>query len=434
MGSFELDENYMRLKHYFDIGVFNDGKKLYINKDADQMTPQETFIVFYDDTEERQLLVRNINRLDYEFFKSLIVNNKEATRSNAYNAFVYMPKDFITNEMVTVALFNAKNFDQGAYIKTIVERDPDSINELMFRLAGRLYITFGDTSILDVVPEEYKDRDFYEGICKSGFKDGIESNEVKMYAMNIVPQDMIDTKFVTDLIKDDPANIASFNEKGFATKISYFDEREVVVFDEVWKYIMLHHAELTKYIPLNEERVNYFIEHYDKDSPEYINGFKEVYQDYCRTPEDRIRIERNEFVDSATAICSHFLYKGAKNEYKASYEDQMKKKGIVWLPKLYDGKVPDKFSKKLDSEEYLKHYYEDNGIEILEEYNKSYYSVKLPEGMTIKDAGDDEYEVYNSEGEKILSYSSSFSLKGVSVSNVSLYRKLTKQKEYELKK
>ena len=73
------------------------------------------------------------------------------------------------------------------------------------------------------------------------------------------------------------------------------------------------------------------------------------------------------------------------------------------LPIRYDGRVPKEYSKKYDSEEYLLEVYKKIGIQVLRETDDYYYSVILPENVSVvKDNYG--YCVKNSNGETLLRY------------------------------
>lgn len=73
-------------------------------------------------------------------------------------------------------------------------------------------------------------------------------------------------------------NIAMFNEKELETKISYSDTSSGEIVTE--KFVVKLNGNLIRNIKLNDERIEYFLNHYDKDSKEYNYAFKDKYKKY----------------------------------------------------------------------------------------------------------------------------------------------------------
>ena len=73
------------------------------------------------------------------------------------------------------------------------------------------------------------------------------------------------------------------------------------------------------------------------------------------------------------------------------------------LPIHYKYRVPTQYSKKYDREEYLLEIYKKIGIQVLQEANYHYYSVILPENISIV-RDDYGYCVKDSNGETLIHY------------------------------
>lgn len=73
------------------------------------------------------------------------------------------------------------------------------------------------------------------------------------------------------------------------------------------------------------------------------------------------------------------------------------------LPIHYANRVPTEYSKKYDKEEYLLEVYKKIGIQVLQEADHYYYSVILPENISIV-RDDYGYCVKDSNGENLLHY------------------------------
>lgn len=73
------------------------------------------------------------------------------------------------------------------------------------------------------------------------------------------------------------------------------------------------------------------------------------------------------------------------------------------LPIHYDRRVPIEYSKKYDKEEYLLEIYKKIGIQVLQEVDNYYYSVILPENISIIQ-DDKGYCIKDSNGETFIHY------------------------------
>ena len=149
---------------------------------------------------------------------------------------------------------------------------------------------------------------------------------------------------------------------------------------------------------------HFFLSIYDKDSLEYEYGFKEHYRRYIHeknsTPEPKNRaselsgmitlagplsgMNSNSAIDLGTHIMN-----------TATIRQSM-------LPIHYANGVPKEYSKKYDKEEYLLEIYKKIGIQVSQEADYYYYSVILPENVSI--VRDDYGYCVNSNGETLLHY------------------------------
>ncbi len=75
------------------------------------------------------------------------------------------------------------------------------------------------------------------------------------------------------------------------------------------------------------------------------------------------------------------------------------------LPIYYEDEVPFEYSKKYDKEEYLLEIYKKLGIKILQEADNFFYSVILPESISIVQDDDNYgYCIKDSNGETLIHY------------------------------
>lgn len=84
---------------------------------------------------------------------------------------------------------------------------------------------------------------------------------------------------------------------------------------------------------------------------------------------------------------------------EASEVSRSMRKPQTPLPIHLSGRVPNEYCKIYDKEEYLLKIYKKLGIQVIEELDYFYYSVELPDTLTIVD---DEYGRCVKEGDKIL--------------------------------
>ena len=144
---------------------------------------------------------------------------------------------------------------------------------------------------------------------------------------------------------------------------------------------------------------------YDKDSPEYEYGFKDHYKRYLReknsTPEPK-----NDVTELAGMMTLAGALLGMESDSTIDFGNAVMNVATgrqSMIPIHYDRRVPIEYSKKYDKEEYLLEIYKKIGIQVLQEADGYYYSVILPENISIV-RDDYGYCIKDSNGETLIHY------------------------------
>ena len=126
----------------------------------------------------------------------------------------------------------------------------------------------GKNNFLDITPEEYRTPEFYFALC-------LNNNTP---VMEDIPESVLTTNFLVSLLNDNTGNIQCFSEYALE-KEAEMTGRGTVKF---WQAAVINVGYQIGNIPLNDERVEFFLSIYDKDSSEYEYGFKDHYKRYLR--------------------------------------------------------------------------------------------------------------------------------------------------------
>lgn len=386
---------------------------------------REFFIDVFSDEDVNNYIKEHINQFDRQFFKDLIVTNKYSTHFET-NCFSVMPLEYIDDEMISLAIIHSLDWGAHGWFDTLVKRKKSAITEDVWKLAARLYgrECFGANVVLDNVPDEYKDFEFYKELCLCNYNAGMELEDNKPGVMDSIPDEVITPEFVISLINDDIKNVARFNDKALDMVVPCNDGTNVIV----WQYALLADGYLIRYMELNDERIEFFLNHYSKQSGEYNYAFKNKYKKYKIEAEENEKIRRNQEMNGRE-LAEHFIMHSLL--FSMEGEDPFKAVGIVSnqfkedtncvLPIRYQGVVPSKYAETHDREEYLAMLYQELGIEVIEELDDYFYSVKLPEGYKVEGQGY-WYTVKDKNDQDIITYfyDSKFYDKDAYVSNVNL--------------
>ena len=195
------------------------------------------------------------------------------------------------------------------------------------------------------------------------------------------PESVLTTNFLVALLNDNTENIRCFSEYALE-KEAKMEGRGTVKF---WQAAIINSGYQIRNISLNDERVDFFLSIYDKDSFEYEHGFKDHYKRYLRkknsTPEPE-----NHASELAGMMTLAGAFLGMNTDTAIDMGTDIvnavtDRKSI--LPIHYSYGVPKEYCKKYDREEYLIEIYKKIGIQILQETDNYYYSVILPENVSI---------------------------------------------------
>lgn len=418
------DEVYKRISKKVEDGIFKKGKKIesahsfreksITDFPVSERTPEnprtrEFFISKFTNPEVFNYIKDNIEQFDREFFKDLLESNEYATIFRE-NCFAIMPLEYIDEEMCSLAILNTIDYGDYAWFYSTYERKPEALTADLWKLGARLYET-DENKILDITPEEYKDVEYYKERCCTNYRSfGSEIASRKDKIMDSVPQEILTPEFLVDLLVVSLKNIAMFNEKALETKISYSDTSSgEIVTETIWQFVVKLNGDLIQHIELNDERIEYFLKHYDKDSDEYNYAFKKKYKAYKKKKE-----KPKAYAEQMTRIGNYYrsvaeltLLGVLDGKEPAQAIDDMtkatRKVKQTFLPIKYKERVPAELCKQYDSEEYLELMYNLLGIEIIEERDDLFYRVNMPEEWTVTNKGYWNY-VKDKDGADVITY------------------------------
>lgn len=341
----------------------------------------------------RNYIISHINEFDKQFWLDLIVSNKYSTHFKD-NCFEIMPIEFIDEEMCSLAMIKTMTWSSSDWFESTFRRKPKALTKDIWKLAARVYTKLAKFFI-ENVPSEYVDEEFYLEFLSCSFNCGISLNNDKRSSMDLIPQEVLTSEFLLTLIlysKDRKynvfANLEAFNEQALETKIVYNGE-EI----SIWKYAILVDPTSIQYIPLNEERNEFFLSKNDKDTIAYSFYFKKKYKEFLKKHNSnhlqaQQRDINNNQQKGLEILCLSMLGKSIDDALDSI--DEVKTNTPVnksLLPIYYKGFIPEKFRKEYDSEEYLLKVYSDFGIKVLGEYDSLFYDIILPKNWTIKRDG-----------------------------------------------
>lgn len=317
-------------------------------------------------------------KFNKQFFKDHIATDYYAIEFPEFNDFEYMPLELIDEEMVMCAMLKSVDMryvdrrgDCEAWFYSVYRRKPEVLTQDLYTLGARCFAKkeHGKNKFLDITPEEYRTSEFYFALCLKNNTPVTED----------IPESILTINFLVDLLNDSTENIKCFSEVALEREAHMTGKGNV----KFWQAAIINDGYRIIDIPLNDERVEFFLSMYDKDSPQYEYAFKNHYKQYLRKKGSK---------PFGTTVVN------AATEYQHK------------LPILSDYKVPAEYCKKYDKEEYLLEIYKKLGIQVLQEASPNYYSVILPEniyivhdsyGYCIKDSNEKTLICYYDRVEKI---------------------------------
>lgn len=233
---------------------------------------------------------------DRSFFKDYIATNPWSLHFEQ-NCFAYMPLDYIDEEMVACAML--RPMDGSIYVEqknnlaewfyTVAKRKPEVLTQDFWTLGARCFASksHGKNKFLGTTPDQYKTEEYYFAMCLA--------NDTPV--MEDFPEEILTTNFLVRLINDSAKNIRSFSEKALERTAPMSGREDEVKF---WQAAILLDGYVTRYIPLNDERVEFFLAHYDTNSEQYKYGFKDSYEEYLEDKEwDANQKAKNDNIEDA---------------------------------------------------------------------------------------------------------------------------------------
>lgn len=338
-------------------------------------------------------------KFDKQFFKDHIATNYSGLEFKL-NDFEYMPLEFIDEEMVACAMFRSVNMryvdrrgDCDDWFYSVYRRKPEVLTQELYTLGARCFAAKrkGENKFLNITPEEYRTSEFYFALCLGN----------NTPVMEDISESILTTNFLVALLNDSTENIQCFSEVALEREAPMTGKGNV----KFWQAAIINDGYRIRDIPINDERIEFFLSMYDKDSPEYEYGFKDRYKRYFReknsTPEPK---------NDATELAAMMTLAGtllgkeidSAIDFGTAVMDIATDRQYM-LPIHYDRRVPIGYSKKYDKEEYLLEIYKKIGIQVLQEADNYYYSVILPENISIVQ-DDDGYCIKDSNGETLIHY------------------------------
>ncbi|MCR5572455.1 MAG: hypothetical protein K6F57_01625 [Candidatus Saccharibacteria bacterium] len=338
---------------------------------------------------------QHLDQFDRQFWKDATSADYYNILFKDHNIFDIMPDEYLDEEMAMCAMFAAidmryceRRHECEGWFYTVHRRKPEILTQEMYILGARCFAekNCGENEFLAVTPEEYRTPEYWLALCLC--------NDTPV--MTDVPAEMLTEDFLMGIFLSDTQTIRGFTEEAL--------ERDVVFRGEtvkMWQAAILYSGYAIRDISLNEERIAFFRSKYDKDSSEYEYAFKDHYKAYLRKQKGIPTPGESSNLLASMLTLGITMGGGDINRAidEASEASRSMTKNQTSLPIHLEGRVPNEYCKKYDKEEYLLEIYKKLGIQVIEELNYFYYSVELPDTLTIVD---DEYGRCVKEGDKIL--------------------------------
>lgn len=375
--------------------------KMHFEGVPESFKTREFFLHILSGTEEN--IIKYVKsdpvRFDKQFFKDHIETNYYGLEFEL-NDFEWMPLEFIDEEMVMCAMFKSismryvdRRGDCKDWFYSVYRRKPEVLTQELYTLGARCFAAKrGEKNrFLDITPAEYRTSEFYYALC-------LKNNTP---VMEDIPESILTTEFLVDLLNDSPDNIKCFSESALEREAEMEGRGNV----KFWQAALINDGFQIESMDLNDERVEFFLSLYDKDSSEYEFGFKDHYKRYLRK-KNEIAEPKNDTTEFAGIITLAGALMGLNTDSAVdlgNYAMNMASDRKTMLPIHYGKRVPEEYSKRYDREEYLLEIYKKLGIQVVEELDYYYYKVVLPEGISIVK---DEYGycIKNADGETVIHY------------------------------
>ena len=341
----------------------------------------------------------HMNEFDKQFFKDHIATTYYSLEFEE-NDFEYMPLEYIDEEMVACAMLRAihsryvdRRDEMDDWFYSVHRRKPEVLTQDLYILGARCFASKrgGKNKFLEITPKEYRTSEYYFALCLNNSTPVMED----------VPEEVLTNNFLVSLLNDSMENIKCFSEAALERELPMAGKGMV----KCWQAAIICDGYQVREIPLNDERVEFFLANYDKDSPEYAYGFKDHYKRYLRQKKG-VQKPKNDALELASMATLAGAMFGMGNDEAIDFGNAMTNASTdrqCMLPIHYGLRVESEYCKKYDREEYLLEIYKKLGIQVVEEADAYYYTAILPENISVSH---DEfgYWIKNSDGEELIHY------------------------------
>ena len=362
----------LKVGHYIN-GIENN--YIGLSDVPDQFRTREFFVhVAHKSSDDAsRYVLAHIKQFGKQFFKDVIATSKYSIMFDD-NIFEWMPLKYIDEEMAMCAMFKSMGeWSCYGWLFSIHKRKPEALTREIYILSARCFgvrDTFAK-DLIDMTPKEYRTREFYLALCYSNHDP----------VMKFVPKRTLTNKFIMDAYNANRESIECFTEEALEREIETprFGKRKV------WQFAILDDAGAISRIAMNDERAEFFMSLYDKDSFEYDLYFKDRYKSYLRKKNGKA--PRKDSITEASGMMALAIAMGGSSVNEAIDVGTKVATGSVnreaQLPIKFRGRVPAEYCKQFDREEFLLEIYKKLGIEVLGEADYYYYDVVLPEALKI---------------------------------------------------
>lgn len=208
-------------------------------------------------------------KFDKQFFKDHIETNYYNLEFKL-NDFEYMPLDYIDEELVACAMFKSidmrysERSDCDDWFYSVYRRKPEVLTQELYILGARCFSQklHKENHFLNITPKEYQTAEFYLALCLN-----------KAIVTEDIPENILTNDFLIVLLNDSPENIRCFSESAL--------EREVEITGKgifkFWQIAIIKDGYQIANLPLNKERIEFFLSIYGKNSNEFDYGLKKNY-------------------------------------------------------------------------------------------------------------------------------------------------------------
>ena len=198
-------------------------------------------------------------KFDKQFYKDHI--ETDCFSLEKLNVFEYMPLEYIDEELISCAMIKSIKMryveERGTckdWFYDVYKRKPEILTKDFWILGARCFASRinGMNIFLDITPDEYKTEEYYFALCLK--------NTTKV--MEDIPESILTSDFLRKLLDNNIENIICFSDYALEKKTD-LEENGIVKF---WQMAIIKDSMLIKYIPLNLERIKFFLLLYDKTS------------------------------------------------------------------------------------------------------------------------------------------------------------------------